>query len=60
MSDKEALELLRLLHLYVTSYPESASTALTASDIAEDCLTSLDEYSPEAERLNDEIQAVLA
>ena len=59
MTDRQALELLRLLHLYVTSYPESADSALTVADVAEDCVTSM-EYSAEAETLNDEIQATLA
>lgn len=60
MTDRECLELLRLLHKYVTEYPESASTALSVLDVTEDLISSQDDYSPEAEQLHDEIVAVLA
>jgi hypothetical protein len=58
MTDAQALELLRLLHAYVTEYG-SCSNDVTLGDVAEDLVESLDTYNPNAEALRDEIEGAL-
>lgn len=50
MTDREAEQLLQLLALYVTDYPESGSSAMSVEDVAEDLAQSMDETSFEADR----------
>lgn len=54
MSDAEALELLRLLHKYVTSDP--IGDDLYISELASDLAMSLDVITDEADRLRREIE----
>lgn len=57
MTDKEALELLRLLHKYVTEYdPQVMDLGSLAADLA----MSMDETTDEADQLRRDIEALVA
>jgi hypothetical protein len=58
LTDKECVELLRLLHKYVSEYGDSAD--MTISEMAEDLAMSMDETTDEADQLRVEIVARLA
>ena len=57
MSDREALKLLQLLRDYAQEYGNTEDMKL--SEIAEDIVSSLDAYDPEAEAMKDEIMAAI-
>lgn len=57
MTDKQALELLRLLHAYVTEYGSFGSCEdMRLSECAEDLAMSMDETTDEADQLRREIE----
>jgi len=53
MTDKEILELLRLVYKYVSEYGDSQD--MTISEMVEDLAMSMDETTDEADRLRVEI-----
>ena len=56
MSDREALDLLRLLYRYVYFAGDQPSDDITISALAEDLAMSMDETSEEADQLRREIE----
>lgn len=60
MTDQEALELLRLIHLYVLGSSVGLDPDFTIYDMAEDLAMSMDVTSDEADRLRREIEEALA
>jgi hypothetical protein len=58
MSDQEALELLRLLHKYVTKYGHVDDMPI--SELAADLAMSMDVTTDEADELRQDIEGILA
>jgi len=59
MTDKQALELLKLLGLYFLTYPQEKADVLTCAELADDLATSIDDptYTADAEAALDAVTA---